>query len=321
MSGVELRVRVGWLLGALAVDLLLGEPPARWHPVVWLGRATTWFERQARFGRPAAELGWGLLATASVVAGAGAIGWLAERALARCPWPLRLVAGAWLLKTLLSVRALAEAAGWVEAALAAGDLPAARRGLTWLVSRDTSALDEPRLAAAAIESVAENLSDSLVGPAVAFGLFGLPGVAIYRAANTLDAMIGYRGRYEWFGKPAARLDDALNLAPSRLTALLIVLAAPLAGADPAAAAAGARRDGPATASPNAGWPMAAMAGALGVELEKRGHYVLGRGQRLPAAPDIGRAGRLLWTVVGLIGAAASVLGLIGRRRLAWSQRC
>lgn len=145
-------------------------------------------------------------------------------------------------------------------------------------------------------------------------MFGLPGAVAYRAINTLDAMIGYRGRYEWLGKAAARLDDALNLLPARLTALLLIVAA-LAGEDQPRALAMARRDARATESPNAGWPMAAMAGALGVELEKAEQYRLGAGGRPADAATIARADRLVTLVTGgaTLLAFAARLALLRRR--------
>jgi adenosylcobinamide-phosphate synthase len=180
-----------------------------------------------------------------------------------------------------------------------------------IVSRPTAGLDAARVAAAAIESVAENASDSVVAPLFWYAAGGLPAAWVYRAVNTMDAMIGYRNaRYEHLGKAAARLDDALNWVPARLTAWLLVALAPLAGGGAAAARQTMARDGAATASPNAGQPMAAMAGALGVELEKVGHYVLGRGQRLPGPDDLRRAIRLL----RLVSFGAVVLAAAARRR-------
>ncbi|NJN68054.1 MAG: cobalamin biosynthesis protein, partial [Chloroflexaceae bacterium] len=161
------------------------------------------------------------------------------------------------------------------------------------------------IAAAAIESLAENTSDSVVAPLLAYALGGLPGAFAYRAANTLDAMVGYRGRYEYLGKVPARLDDLLNLVPARLTALLIAAAAVGCSADAPQAWQVMWRDHALTASPNAGWPMAAVAGALGVRLEKMGHYCLNERGRAPTAADIRRAGR----VVG-VAAASLVTGLL-----------
>ena len=143
------------------------------------------------------------------------------------------------------------------------------------------------MSSSAIESVAEGLCDSVVAPLFYFLIFGLPGAFAYRAINTLDSMIGYRGKYEYLGKFAARLDDVLNYIPARLAFLFIVIAASLKKMGREAWQV-ARRDHTQTSSPNAGWPMAAMAGALHVRLEKPGHYVLGDGKE-PKPDDIDRA--------------------------------
>lgn len=234
-------------------------------------------------------------------------------------WPLvALVVGVPLLKSMFAIRMLREAGERVRLPLEAADLAGARLGLRSLVSRDASGLDAPLVAAAAVESLAENLGDSVVAPLCFYAIGGLPGAVAYRAANTLDSMIGYRGRYEWLGKAGARLDDLLNLLPSRLAALLIMGAAALAGEDARGAWRMARRDAGLTASPNAGWPMAAMAGALGVELEKVGHYRLGAGGAAADAAAIRRADR----VVGLasllaVGLACGVRAMMARRGRRW----
>jgi adenosylcobinamide-phosphate synthase len=205
-----------------------------------------------------------------------------------------------VLKMTFSVRGLARAATDVRRALAGGDLPEARRRLAWnLVSRDTADLDEPRVAAAAVESVAENTSDGVIAPWFFYLIGGIPAALAYRFVNTADAMLGYRdAEREWLGKVPARLDDVLNWVPARLTAALVVLVAPLVGGSAAGGVRVWRRDAGVTASPNAGQPMAASAGVLGLELEKVGCYRLGAGGRLPSERDIGRAVRLLYAVAG-----------------------
>jgi adenosylcobinamide-phosphate synthase len=160
-----------------------------------------------------------------------------------------------------------------------------------------------------VESVAENLSDSFVAPVVWYALLGVPGAIAYRFVNTCDAMLGYRGRYEYLGKAAARLDDVANWLPARLTALLVVAAAGLLGADARGAWRAMWQHHRRTASPNAGWPMSAAAGALGVRLEKLGHYALGHGPRpsvatIPAAIDLARAAAALGTAIYLTWALA-----------------
>jgi adenosylcobinamide-phosphate synthase len=224
-----------------------------------------------------------------------------NRGLSLLPLPLALIVEALVLKSLFSIKGLAVAAGAVASALRQGDLAAARELASWhLVGRRTDNLDAPRIAAAAIESVAENSSDSIVAPLFYYSLGGLPGALAYRLINTADSVFGYRDAdREWLGKVPARLDDLANLIPARLTALLIVLAAPFAGGHRSQALRTWWRDARRTASPNAGHPMSAAAGALGVELEKIGAYRLGAGLRLPGVADIGRSIRLLSGTVAL----------------------
>lgn len=164
------------------------------------------------------------------------------------------------------------------------------------MSRDTAGLAEPFILMAAIESVAENTTDSLIGPWLAFGLFGLPGAFAYRALNTLDSMIGYRGKYEFLGKASARLDDLVNLVPALL---MLVPGGPACGLPAGRGWSVARRDRRLTASPNAGWTISAAAGLLGVALEKVGHYRIGDGLRDPTTNDLQVAVRLCYTVAAL----------------------
>ncbi|ADV67738.1 cobalamin biosynthesis protein CbiB [Deinococcus maricopensis DSM 21211] len=241
-------------------------------------------------------------------AAGAAVAYAVGRALGGWHWLL----DAPLLKTLLARKALFDAVGEVGAALRAGDLPAARRLTAWhLVSRDTAQLSAAEIAGAAIESLAENLSDSVVAPLLAYRAGGLPLAALYRYANTADAMWGYRTpELEHAGKVAARTDDLLNLAPARLTAVCALLATPLAGLSGAVAHRAWRRDARTTDSPNAGHPMSAFAGALGIRLTKRGQYALNAGGRDPEPGDVDRALRLArWTLALAVPAL-----LIGGRR-------
>jgi len=203
------------------------------------------------------------------------------------------------LTPFFAVRLLAEAGRSVRVALEQGDLPAARLALQSLVSRERSELTA-ELGAAAIESLAENLSDSIVAPLLYYLLFGLPGAALYRLFNTCDSMIGYHGRYEYLGKAAARLDDALNILPARITALLMIALAPLFGGNRLKAWQVWRRDARKTASPNAGHPMAAAAGALGVQLEKVGQYRLGDSEKAITVSNIQQAEQMVWRVGGIV---------------------
>jgi adenosylcobinamide-phosphate synthase len=241
--------------------------------------------------------------------GAVAVGFFLQHHMLRLPWPLHWLAEALVLKMTFSLRGLARAASAVYQALKAKDLEKARNLVSWhLVSRDTSQLSTFQVAAAAIESVAENASDGVVAPLFYYALGGLPAALAYRFINTADSMLGYRDpTHLWLGKVPARLDDLVNLAPARLTAFLIVLASLCLGYEARQAYRVWRREAYRTASPNAGHPMSSMAGALGVELEKIGHYRLGVGLNFPTASDITRAIRLLYATTVL---AVAVLVLL-----------
>jgi adenosylcobinamide-phosphate synthase len=293
---------------ALAIDLLAGEYPAALHPVVWMGRCSAFLEARAPRTGPARQLAFGALVAVTVpalfLAGAAALVSLTHR----LGWA-GVALEALALKSTCALRELGRAGARVREALGRGALEEARGALRALCSRDPSRLDPPRVAAAAIESLGENASDSVVAPVFWYLLLGLPGAVAYRAANTLDARIGYRGEHEWLGKVAARLDDLWNLVPARLTALLLLGAGLLSGADVRRGARVLLRDGGKTASPNAGRPMAALAGLLGVELEKVGHYRLGDPGVAVGPEHIGAA----WRVVSLaallaVGITVALLG-------------
>jgi adenosylcobinamide-phosphate synthase len=232
----------------------------------------------------------------------------------RLPWPFNWIVEAYVLKLTLSLRSLAGAARQVWRALKAQDLPQARHLVGWhLVSRDTSRLEPFEVSAAAIESVAENSSDGIVAPLFYYALGGLPAALVYRFINTSDAMLGYRDdAHEWLGKVPARLDDVVNLIPSRLTAILIVMAAVPLG-DFRLACRTWWRDARLTESPNAGHPMSSMAGALNIELEKMGYYRLGAGYQFATADDIPKAIRILYVTVAL-----AVIGMCLLRLMATS---
>ncbi|WP_082568140.1 adenosylcobinamide-phosphate synthase CbiB [Pelomonas sp. Root1217] len=256
------------MLVALMVDRI-GEPPVWAHPVVGMGRYLGLFKLTKlppALGFVAGALAWLVGAAMVAFIALWLEGWVL---LLLQPWhsPLRLVGTALavglLLKPLLAWRMLANEALAVETELSRS-LDAARVRLSRLVSRDTSVLSETDVREAAIETLAENLNDSVIAPLFWFAIAGLPGAAIYRFANTADAMWGYRDEREWCGKWAARADDLLSWLPARLTAL--VLMPPSFGRLP--------REARRTPSPNSGWPMAAMALRLGRRLSKPGVYML-----------------------------------------------
>ena len=293
---------------ALALDLAFGEYPAALHPVVWMGGCITVLERFAPSSGRIRQLAWGMFTALAVpmLFASGAALWVAgARRLGWAGVPLEALA----LKSTFALRELGRAGERVRAALCRGALDEARSGLRSLCSRDPSQLGPEQLAAATVESLAENASDSLVAPVLWYALLGLPGAMAYRAANTLDARIGYHGRYEWLGKVGARLDDLWNLVPARLTALALLIAGLFTGADVRRGARVLRRDRRATESPNAGYPMAAAAGLLGVALEKEGHYRLGDPEESVGPETIAAAWRLV-SVAALLAAGTS-LALLG----------
>ncbi|HKQ61488.1 MAG TPA: adenosylcobinamide-phosphate synthase CbiB [Candidatus Polarisedimenticolaceae bacterium] len=302
------------MLLALAIDLALGDPPNRYHPVAWLGRLLDAGRRRLCRGSPARLLAGGAALTVGVAALAGVGGALVS-ALADRLGLAGLVVQGIALSCLLSVRGLVAAAHEVASELGRGDLAGARRAVGYhLVSRPTAELDAGQVASATVESVAENLTDSLVAPALFFLAGGLAGAAVYRTVNTADAMVGYRdGPLEYFGKIAARLDDIFNLIPARLAALSLVAGALLVGESSRGALARLLIDRRRTASPNAGWTMAAMAGALGVRLEKPGAYRLGAGE-LPVVEDVDRSLRVLGAAVA-VSFAVLVAAYLAIRRM------
>lgn len=304
--------RGGPVATALLLDAAFGEPPERLHPTVWMGRCVSAFEGRAlKLEGPATRRAAGVLLALSLPA---LVFFSVRGALAALPRGLRWPAEAALVSTAVSMRGLAEAAAAVERELRRGDLAAARARVGEFVGRDTEGLSEPEVARAAVESVAENASDGVVAPMLYGALLGAPGALCYKAINTLDSMVGYKDPpYAELGWAPARLDDLANLAPSRLTALTVSL---LSGPE---ALRSARRFGPLTSSPNAGWVEAAFAGALGLRLGGANSYggvvregpVLGDGDP-PAAEDIRHAVRLMRRCGVALAAAFLILGRVSR---------
>jgi adenosylcobinamide-phosphate synthase len=313
--GARRTLAAGLLLGA-AADAVLGDP-ARRHPVAGFGGSAGALERRTYADSRLAGAVH-LVVAAGPVLGAGAGLAAASRRAGPVAELLAVAAATW---TVLGGRTLARTADALADALDSGDLDRARELIPHLCGRDPSVLDVAGMARAGCESVAENTSDAVVGPLFWGALAGVPGLLGYRAVNTLDAMVGHRSpRYRNFGWAAARTDDLLNLAPSRLTAVLIVLLAGPLGGSPAGAVRAWRRDAGAHPSPNAGPVEAAAAGALGLRLGGRTVYrhaveerpVLGDGHP-PTSPDLRRTVRLCRAVTwGAAGLAAAVA--LARRR-------
>ena len=297
---------------ALAVfwDVMLGEPKYL-HPVVWMGSLVSLSEKRAPRRGKAIPFLYGL-GMVIVIPGVFA---LAAYFLAVGLRAINIIAyvlvGSYILKSSFAVKELGRAAATVCDSLEAKHYDGARGHLKSLVSRDTLGLSPDLMASAAIESVAENTTDSFIAPWLAFALFGLPGAIAYRAINTLDSMIGYRDRYPYLGKAAARLDDLLNLIPARLAGLLIVVASCLTRLDSKLAWQTMWQEHHDTESPNAGWTMSAMAGALGVQLEKVGHYKLGNPFHRISPSHIRQTAKVMYWVAAFSFLIA--LGILGVR--------
>ena len=305
------------LLLAVLLDLAFGDPPNRWHPVAWIGRLVTAGRRAAKRRSPTDLALYGTFLLLVVVSAATVGALVLQHLFAALPASLALVLEAWLLKCAFSLRGLVRAVELVRGHLVIGDLDGARRQLeSHLVSRPTGGLEAGGVGSAAVESLAENLTDSWVAPLCFFLVAGLPGAWAYRAVNTADAIIGYReGELEHLGRATAQVDDALNFVPARLAAWALVAGAWLGRQSAAGARRVLARDARLTASPNAGQTMAAMAGALGVTLEKPGHYRLGDGPP-PDLEAMDRALRVNGWASGLsLGVALLLLALYPVLRL------
>ena len=256
---------------ALLIDLLLGEPPNRFHPVVWIGRTIGFMDGRVGRGSAAREKAGGVLvmlvpALLFVLAFTLILA-LTRELLGAIVWA---VASAIILKTMFAIRALETHTAPMVEDISRGDLDAARRKVSMVVSRDVS----------------ENLVDSVLSPMFYFGLAGIPGAVLLRVVNTADGMVGYLSEKHrnvgWF---AARSDDAMHYIVARLSVPFIVLSLAILGKDWRAGWGAAMRDHGQTSSPNKGWPMAAVAGGLGVRFEKKGHYSMGEGE-VPNDPAI-----------------------------------
>lgn len=292
-------------LGGLLAEAALGYPASLHrrlpHPVVWIGGAISALDRhwnRPRYGA-AMRRTLGVAAMVLVAGAAGLVGWLLQRLFA--PWPFGLVGFALVASLGLAQRSLYDHVAAVRTALGACDLPAARKAVGMIVGRDIEHLDAGQIAAAALESLAESFNDGVVAPAFWLALGGLPGLFVYKAVNTGDSLIGHmEPRWRAFGWAAARTDDLMNLIPARLAGLMICLAG-MGGLKVML------RDARRHASPNAGWPEAATAGALEVRLGGPARYdgaLVERPQfgdgRTPQTEDLGRGLRLYLKACGLL---------------------
>ncbi len=294
------------LILTLIIDITFGEPPNTWHPVAWLGKLISLELRLAPERGQWKQMLFGLLSVLLTLGAIAAAVYLLLCYLMELHLLLSIIISAILLKFTLSFRGLRQAGSKIKKLLSEDKLVEARLGLRALVSRDTAHLDKSQVVSAAVESVAENICDSFIAPLFYFLLLGVPGAVAYRVVNTFDAMIGYHGQYEYLGKFAARLDDVANFIPARISALLLVVAAWLYRKNISQAWYIMLRDHSKTESPNAGWPMSAIAGALGVQLEKVGYYKLGDSHQSLSINTIGTSLKII-TIAAFIWSLLSLL--------------
>lgn len=301
-SGFALAVPAVVLAAALAIDRLVGDPRTSFHPVALIGRFIGWWGKPERYPR-------------SLQRAAGVAFWLCTALLFSlpfflaswfAPWYLFLLFAPFLLKCCFAWRALEEHALAVSAALHDG-LESGRETVKLLVSRNTADLDEEQILSAAYESASENLTDSIVSPLLFFAVFGLPGAAVYRAANTMDAMLGYRDERERLGWFSARMDDLLNFIPARVTTLFLLVYFATKGRF-APAWAIMRRDGKKRPGFNGGIVMASMAGGVGIRFEKPGIYTIGDPERTLSEGGAGiiSAVRAVTMMVAVLAATVAV---------------
>ena len=293
---------------AFFIDCILGDPRSRFHPVVLMGNLIAWLEHC--FYRPEDTnekklLCGGMLALIVLVVCYEAA-WCILRLLGLIPLPhVGMALEALLLAFMISPKSLAAAGMEIRALLKEGDLPEARRKVGWIVGRDTEKLSVPEVSRAAIETVAENTVDGVLAPLFFYLIGGLPFAVLYRAANTMDSMLGYKNaKYLYFGRVAARLDDVLNYIPARIAGVLFVLAAFFLRFDGRGAWRMLHRDAAKHPSPNGGHAEAPTAGALGIRLGGNNYYFgephfrayMGEARREIEADDIQKTVRLMYTV-------------------------
>jgi adenosylcobinamide-phosphate synthase len=289
---------------AFFIDIVFGEIPDRAHPTVWMGVVIDFLKPKLKSPNPKTEKANGVLLCLSVMAlfagSSFAILW-ALRQIPIVGWFLYIIAAALMLKTTFALKCMRYYTHPIEKALKNGDMAEARKWMHFIVRRDPNTLDERHIVSAAVESIAESTTDGVTSPFFFFALFGIPGAYAFRVINTLDSMVGYKDpeniNIGWF---SARMDTLTNYVPTRITAVLMVAAAGLMGADWRSSWRILKRDRNKTASPNAGYTISAMAGALNTQLEKEGHYALGDPTRF-SADDITRAWRIMQVTTFLFG--------------------
>jgi len=287
------------LLMALLFDLIIGEVPNRIHPVVWMGNYINFFwKRRIKKSRKTIFLSGALI----LISGIFIFFSISRYLSGLLPFAFSICLSVYMLTTVFSMKALIKAAVDIRKALEKSDLPEARKLTAWhLVSRDTTSLSSEEIVSAVIESVAENITDSFTSPLLFYSMGGIPFAWAYRFTNTSDSMIAYRkGDFEWGGKMTAWIDDIFNWLPSRISGYILCCSAFLHRENWKNSYTVMIEKHGETTSPNAGWTMAAMAGALNIKLEKKGEYSLDGGSELRNFELIDRALKLVITAMFLI---------------------
>ena len=303
---------------ALFIDVAFGEIPDRAHPTVWMGNVIAFLKPRMKSQNPRAEKANGVFLCVGVMAFFAVPVFLVLWVLRQIPvwgWLLYIIVAAVLLKTTFALKCMRYYTYPIEKALKNKDMEHARQWLHFIVRRDPNKLDERHIISAAVESIAESTTDGVTSPFFFFALFGVPGAFAFRVINTLDSMVGYKDPVNvnigWF---SAKMDTITNYIPSRLTAVLMVASAGLLGANWRNSWRVLKRDKNKTASPNAGWTISAMAGALDTQLEKEGYYALGDGETI-SPEDITKAWRIMQLTTVLFGVVV-VLPILALEALA-----
>jgi adenosylcobinamide-phosphate synthase len=299
-------------LGAgIGLDYILGDPRNRYHPVAWLGKVIGFVIPRLKSGAAGLEKAKGAVFAVALVAATGLGTYFLIYAVGSLAGILALViSSAVVLKFTIALRGMERHAKLIMGCVEAGDLEGARNNLAMIVRRDTKYLSEQHILSGTIECISESTVDGITGPVFYFSLFGPAGAVAYRTINTLDSMVGYKDEFFTnIGWMSARLDTLANYIPARLTALLMVISARMIGADWTNSLRMLQRDHTKTFSPNAGYPMATMAGALRIRLEKIGHYSLGDEQE-PASLEKCRAAIAIMKLTTLLFCALVSLPVI-----------
>jgi len=268
---------------ALLLDFLIGDPKTKYHPTAWIGKLIAVLVPFSRNNSPKKELFGGILIVFVVVTIVSTLLVVLDFGISLLTIDVislvvSIVVGSILLKTTIAIRGMQKHALSVVDALEKDDLDSARNHLSMIVKRNTKHLDKNHISSAVLESVSENTVDGITGPLFYYAIFGLPGAFVYRAINTIDSMVGYKtSLFRNIGWIGANCDTILNYIPSRLTALVMILSALILGYNWKESFYIMRRDGKKLESPNAGFPIAALAGALGTKLEKINYYAVGDG--------------------------------------------